>query len=86
VPAQALRAFAKRSASIEVLLTDLGFDPGEASRAVQWVAEQRTRGARMEAAAARAGGWDTAAIARRVLASGGPDDADDADGPRERAA
>src|SRR5450759_4355634 len=36
--------------------------PGEASRAVQWVAEQRTRGARTEAAAARAGGWDPAAI------------------------
>jgi len=31
VPAQALRAFAKRGASIEVLLTDLGFDPGEAA-------------------------------------------------------
>jgi hypothetical protein len=71
VPAQALRAFAKRGASIEALLTDLRFDPGEASRAVQWVAEQRTRGARTEAAAApdatlrelwqaeaRAGGWD----------------------------
>jgi len=57
--------------------------PGEASRAVQWVAEQRTRGARTEAAAARAGGWDPAAIARRVLAGGGPDDADDADGPRD---
>ena len=72
-----------------------GFDPGEASRAVQRVAEQRTRGARTEAAAApdatlrelwraeaRAGGWDPGAIARRVLAGGGPDDADDADGPR----
>ena len=45
--------------------------PGEASRAVQWVAEQRTRGARTEAAAARAGSWDPAAIARRVLAGGG---------------
>src|SRR5664280_3896768 len=40
-------------------------------------------GARTEAAAARAGGWDPAAIARRVLAGGGPDDADDADGPRD---
>src|SRR5664280_2788552 len=79
VPAQALRAFAKRGASIEALLADLGFDPGEASRAVQWVAEQRTRGARTEAAAARGGGWDPVAIARRVLAGGGPDDAD---GPR----
>jgi hypothetical protein len=62
---------------------------------VQRVAEQRTRGARTEAAAApdatlrelwraeaRAGGWDPGAIARRVLAGGGPDDADDADGPR----
>jgi conjugative relaxase-like TrwC/TraI family protein len=96
VPAAALRAFAKRGASIEALLTDLGFDPGEASRAVQWVAEQRTRGARTEAAAApdatlrelwqaeaRAGGWDPAAIARRVLDGGGPDGADDVDGPRD---
>src|SRR5664280_621546 len=80
VPAQALRAFAKRGASIEALLADLGFDPGEASRAVPWVAEQRTRGARTEAAAARGGGWDPVAIARRVLAGGGPDDAD---GPRD---
>src|SRR5450756_1996240 len=61
-----------------------GFDPGEASRAVQRVAEQRTRGAKTEAVAApdatlrelwqaeaRAGGWDPGAIARRVLAGAG---------------
>src|SRR5664280_1044647 len=76
-----------------------GFDPGEASRAVQRVAEARTRGAKTEAVAApdatlrelwpaeaRAGGWDPEAIARRVLAGGGPDGADgadDADGPRD---
>jgi len=63
---------------------------------VQRVAEQRTRGAKTEAVAApdatlrelwraeaRAGGWDPGAIARRVLAGGGPDGADDADGPRD---
>jgi len=70
-PSAGWSAFAKRGASIEALLTDLGLDPGEASRAVQRVAEQRTLGAKTEAVAApdatlrelwraeaRAGGWD----------------------------
>ena len=52
VPVETLRAFSKRGADIAAMLRDLGFDPGEASRAVQRVAEQRTRGAKTEAVAA----------------------------------
>src|SRR5664280_888378 len=80
VPVETLRVFSKRGADIAAMLRDLGFDAGEASRAVQRVAEQRTRKAKTEVsaapeatlrelwqAAARAGGWDPEEIARRVL-------------------
>jgi hypothetical protein len=88
VPVETLRAFSKRGADIQALLRDLGFDPSEASRAVQQVAEQRSRGRKSEATEApdatlrelwqreaRERGWDPDAIARRVLHRDGPDGA-----------
>ena len=86
VPDDTLRAFSKRGADIQALLWDLGFDRGEASRAVQRVAESRTRQGKTEVTAApdatlrgvwqaeaRQRGWDPDRIARQVLGRGGPD-------------
>src|SRR5450759_2029180 len=57
-------------ATVEAVYTEAGGAPDATLREL-WQAE------------ARAGGWDPGAIARRMLAGGGPDGADDADGPRD---
>jgi ATP-dependent exoDNAse (exonuclease V) alpha subunit len=49
IPDAALVHFSKRGVSIQEMLADMGFDPKEASRAAQRVAESRTRRPKTEA-------------------------------------